>query len=412
MVEDLIKSPFYPSKIEDLPTVNGINLITGYSHIKELGPDVGIVVFDNLSSVAGVFTNSEMASAPVAWCRSIIQEGKAKALIVNSGNANAFTGNQGSKNVIAKTAALAKAIKCRADEIFVASTGVIGEQLPIQNILDKIPDLIKGLRKNDWLNLAQSIRTTDTYPKLGSLKFTIDEDEFVLNGVAKGSGMINPNMGTLLGFFFTDACIPANILSYYLNEINSKTFNAITVDGDTSTSDTILLFSTGNENSHKKISDVNDPRLDNFISVLNRLMKDLAHQVIKDGEGVSKFITITVENAITRDSARKIANKIANSPLVKTAIAGEDPNWGRIIMAIGNAKQKIDKNKLKIYFGEILIAENGSVSESYCENQAAIYMKNNEILIRVDLGLGSEEFTAWTCDFTKQYIQINSDYRS
>ncbi|PPR78581.1 MAG: Arginine biosynthesis bifunctional protein ArgJ [Alphaproteobacteria bacterium MarineAlpha2_Bin1] len=407
-----LTSPFAPLNVPNLPQVNGVKHATMCSDIKESGLDLAIIVFDKLANVAGVFTNSETSSAPVSWCKSIIKNGLAKALIINSGNANAFTGYPGGKNVTVKTALISSIINCRADQVFVASTGVIGEQLPIEKILNSIPLLIKNIGKDNWSNLAQAIRTTDTYPKLISKKFKIEDKDYVLNGIAKGSGMISPNMGTLLGFFFTDADIPSRILDFYLKKINEVTFNAITVDGDSSTSDTLLLFSTGEGPSHGVIDDVSDPRLNGFINALKDLMLNLSHQVIKDGEGASKFITIEVINALTNDSAKIIGNCIAKSPLVKTAIAGEDPNWGRIIMAIGNAQQKIDKNKLKVYFGNILVAKDGGVCEDYIEELAANYLKNSEVSIKVDIGEGNGSFTVWTCDFTEEYIKINSDYRS
>ncbi|MBL41806.1 MAG: bifunctional ornithine acetyltransferase/N-acetylglutamate synthase [Rhodospirillaceae bacterium] len=412
MIKINFNSPFTPLNYPNLPEVNGVRHATICSNIKESDLDLAIIIFDELANVAGVFTNSETCSAPVSWCRSIINNGVAKALIVNSGNANAFTGYSGGKNVTAKTALISNLLGCRADQVFVASTGVIGEQLPIGKILDSIPKLINNTDDKNWINIAQAITTTDTYPKLFSKKFKIENKEYILNGVAKGSGMICPNMATLLGFFFTDADIPSRVLDFHLKKINEVTFNAITVDGDSSTSDTLLLFSTGQGPSHSDIEDELDPKLDDFIIALKELMLNLCHQVVKDGEGAKKFITIEVINALTDESAKIIANTIAKSPLVKTAIAGEDPNWGRIIMALGNTEQKIDKNKLKIYFGDMLVAKNGSVSEDYVEEVAAKYLKNREISIKVDVGYGNGCFTVWTCDLTEQYIKINSDYRS
>ncbi len=405
-------SPFAPLKVVDLPGLNGVMQAACCCNIKQSELDLVVVIFDKPVNVAGVFTNSETSSAPVVWCKSIIKKGIARGLVVNSGNANALTGYTGTKNVTAKTALISKVLGCRADEIFVASTGVIGEQLPIDNVLRAIPNLIQNISQKNWINFAKAIKTTDTYPKLFSIKFKIGNEDYVLNGVAKGSGMINPNMGTLLGFFFTDANIPSKILEYHLKKINELTFNAITVDGDSSTSDTLLLFSTGGGSDHVVFEDPLDPRLNGFVEALKKLMLNLSHQVVKDGEGASKFITIEVLNAESDDSARCIAFAVANSPLVKTAIAGEDPNWGRVAMAIGNAKQNIDKNKIKIYFGEILVTKDGMVDKEYLEKKAAKYLKNSEVLIKIDIGKGSGSFTAWTCDFTEQYIKINSNYRS
>ena len=407
-----IISPFAPLEVVDLPKLGGVSHATDCCNIKQSELDIALVIFDKPAYVAGVFANSETSSAPVVWCKSIIKKGIARGLVVNSGNANAFTGYTGTKNVIAKTALISRILDCRADEIFVASTGVIGEQLPIENILSAIPNLIESVSQDDWLNFAEAIKTTDTYSKLYSIKFNIDNKEYFLNGIAKGSGMISPNMGTLLGFFFTDAEIPSEILDYHLKSINLETFNAITVDGDSSTSDTLLLFSTGCGPDHETFEGPFDSRLNGFIKALKELMLNLSQQVVKDGEGASKFITIKVLNAYSKDSARHIAITVAKSPLVKTAIAGEDPNWGRIAMAIGNAQQSIDKNKVKIYFGDILVTKNGMVNDEYLEEKASKYLKNKEVLIKIDIGQGSGSFTAWTCDFTEQYVKINSDYRS
>ncbi|MDC0074998.1 bifunctional glutamate N-acetyltransferase/amino-acid acetyltransferase ArgJ, partial [Alphaproteobacteria bacterium] len=370
-----------------------------------------LITFNELASVAGVFTRSKTAAAPVNWCKSIINNGSAKALIVNSGNANAFTGYQGNSHVTAITACVAKEIGCKANEVFVASTGVIGEYLPIAKILNVIPALSKSSKNKPWSDAANAMRTTDTYIKLSSEKYILDGKKFVINAIAKGSGMIAPDMATMLVFLFTDANISSEILSFILKKENHKTFNAITVDSDTSTSDTVLFFST-NQGENKEIDDYRDSRLKPFKSAVKKIMTDLSKQIVKDAEGISKFITIKVTEASSVNSAKKIANSIANSPLVKTAIAGEDPNWGRIVMAIGKSGQRVDRDKIKITIGSELITENGAVKESYNEELTKLYMQNREININVALGIGKSSFTVWTSDFTESYVRINSDYRS
>ena len=328
------------------------------------------------------------------------------AIIVNSGNANAFTGSRGEVSVDAITSALSDRLQIPQSRVFSSSTGVIGEEMPHNLLIGVLDQMIIDKDGNNIIGAAKAIMTTDTYPKGSVAKVQSDEGEILIAGIAKGSGMIAPDMATMLVYIFTDALIKKNVLQSYLSEINERTFNSISVDGDTSTSDTVLMAATGKsgiplEKNHK-----------GFLDALTCLMTDLAHQVVKDGEGASKFVEINILNAKTSSDAKILAKSIANSPLVKTAIAGEDPNWGRIVMAIGKSGAEAERDKLKIYFGDIIVAENGWVSSSYSEEIGASYMKNSEIKISVDIGLGKANTTFWTCDFTNDYVSINADYRS
>lgn len=363
------------------------------------------MAFDEGTTVAGVFTTSKTASAPVERCKLHNKGGVARGLLVNSGNSNAFTGAIGEQAVNQTLAATAKLLGCESEELFVASTGVIGEPLPYDRILEALPNIHAQLAEDDWEGAAQAIMTTDTFPKAATRKAMIGGVEVTINGIAKGSGMIAPDMATMLGFIATDAEIPAPQLQQMLSEFTQTTFNAITVDSDTSTSDTVLLFATGKAGN--KAGDYAE-----FRTALYSLMLDLSLQIVKDGEGAQKFVTIEVSGADSDAAAKKVAMAIANSPLIKTAIAGEDPNWGRVVMAVGKSGERADRDLLKIWFGETLVAEKGMVNPEYREAVVAQYMKGKEILIRVDLGLGNGRFTAYTCDFTEGYIKINADYRS
>ena len=409
---DLPRSSLVPKSLAAMPSVPGVTLAAINAEITGDHQDTMLAQFENNAQVAGVFTRSRTPSAPVSWCNSIVGSGTARALIVNSGNANAFTGYVGTRNVAATTAAVSRAIGCRANEVFVASTGVIGEQLPVEKILKAIPTLVKSLAANNWLEAAEAIRTTDTFPKMYTTTYTLDGNTYTLNGIAKGSGMIFPDMGTMLAFLFTDANIPSEILSSYLRRMNRVTFNAITVDSDTSTSDTALLFATGQGTLHRPLLRKGDKRLKNFSLALKMVMRNLAHQIVRDGEGAKKFITVNVSGASSRKAAKNIAASIANSPLVKTAIAGEDPNWGRIVMAVGKAGERAERDKLKIIIGDTVVAENGTAKKNYDQELLIRHMKNNEIYIGVDVGVGKSSFTVWTCDLTEAYVHINSDYRS
>ena len=330
---------------------------------------------------------------------------------MNAGNANAFTGRAGHQTVAETARCLSRLSGCAENEVLIASTGVIGEPLSTAQIIGALPIAHKNLKATGWKNAAEAIRTTDTYPKGSVRQVKIGRTRVSLAGIAKGSGMIAPDMATMLAFIFTDAAIPAPVLRRLLRTANAKTFNAITVDGDTSTSDTVLLFATGRAR-HVGITAASDPDLRGFRDALADLMRDLAQQIVRDGEGASKFVAVTVDGAENKRAARQIAMAIANSPLVKTAIAGEDPNWGRIVMAIGKAGEAADRDRLTIDFGDMAVARSGAQAAGYSEERAARYMKRRHIEIAVDVGVGRGRFTAWTCDLTHGYVAINSDYRS
>jgi glutamate N-acetyltransferase/amino-acid N-acetyltransferase len=363
------------------------------------------------SAVAGVFTRSLASSAPVDWCRKALRGGRARAVVVNSGNANAFTGKAGVASVAATVAGAARLFGCRPTEVFVASTGVIGEQLAADKIVAALPALRDRLSASAWAEAAAAIMTTDTFPKGAARRARIGETEVAIAGFAKGSGMIAPDMATMLAFVFTDAKIPAKALQALLVRGNARSFNAITVDGDTSTSDTLLLCATGAA-KHRRIAGAGDPALASFRRALDEVLRDLAHQVVKDGEGAEKFVEIAVTGAASPRAARRIGFSIANSPLVKTAIAGADANWGRIVMAVGKAGEKADRDRLRIAIGGVAVAEKGGAVEGYDETPVVAHMKGRDIRIAVDVGVGKGAATVWTCDFTHGYIDINGSYRS
>jgi len=412
-------SPFAPSALPDLPPIEGLRFATCAAGIKYHGrTDLMLAVLDEGTSVAGVLTTSKTSSAPVLWCRGNLRRGGgARALVVNSGNANAFTGKRGQEAVQITAEAAAQAVGCAPQEVFLASTGVIGEPLAA----DKFCGLLDGLARDAqgdsaaWSDAARAIMTTDTYAKLATRKLKPggqERGDITINGIAKGSGMIAPDMATTLAFVFTDARISGEALQAALSRTVRKTFNCMTVDGDTSTSDTLLLFATGKAAGVPYISSPADPGFAEFAAALEQILRDMAIMVAKDGEGLSKFVTINVAGAENWAAARKIALSIANSPLVKTAIAGEDPNWGRIVMAVGKAGEAADRDRLGISFGGIEVARDGERSPGYDEAAAAAYMKNPEIVIDVDVGIASGAATVWTCDLTHGYISINADYRS
>ncbi len=366
------------------------------------------------TTVAGVLTRSKTASAPVDWCRAQLGKGKARALVVNSGNANAFTGVRGRDAVQLTVEAAARAADCRTEVVFVASTGVIGEPMDTTQFVKELDGLAVAARGDAWEDAARAIMTTDTFPKMATERVQVDGAETVINGIAKGSGMIAPDMATMLAFLFTDAAIEAPVLQSLCTELADQTFNCISVDGDTSTSDTLLIFATGQAASfaQQPIAAHDDPRLEAFKAALHGVMLDLAQQIVKDGEGAQKFVAIRVEDAENDLAARRIAFSIANSPLVKTAFAGEDPNWGRIVMAVGKSSEAADRDKLAIWFGDIRVAVRGEVDPDYQEERVAHYMKGRELDIRVSVGVGDGAATVWTCDLTEGYIAINADYRS
>jgi len=376
--------------------------------------DLMLALFDPGTRVAGVLTRSKTASAAVDWCRDKLRPGTARALVVNAGNANAFTGMAGVHAVEETARAAAQAAGCAAHEVMIASTGVIGEALDPASFTGRLGELAELASPDAWEDAARAIMTTDTFPKLASRRVKLGEEEVVLNGIAKGAGMIAPDMATMLAFCFTDAPIAAPLAHQLCVAAAEDTFNAITVDSDTSTSDTVLLFATGAAASRgvAELSDPADERIDQFVSALEDLMRDLAHQIVKDGEGASKFISVTVEGAESKEAARRIAFAIANSPLVKTAFAGEDPNWGRIVMAVGKSGEAASRDRLAIWFGDIQVARDGEADPAYREENGAEYMKNRELAVRADVGVGDASATVWTCDLTSGYIAINADYRS
>ncbi len=404
-------SPLAPAGgFPDLPVIDGVRFASAAAGVKYAGrDDVMLIEAAQGSSVAGVFTRSATRAAPVLDCQEKLARGgnpdAGLAIIVNSGNANAFTGAGGQKSVHTVTGAVADALSLPGARVFSASTGVIGEPLPADRITAKIAELAGGLSEDGIEDAARAFMTTDTFAKGASAKVEIDGKTVSIAGIAKGSGMIAPDMATMLVYIFTDAVAGQSRLQSLLSDLNEKTFNCITVDSDTSTSDTLMLVATG-------ASGVDVEGSQAFADALHGVMLDLAHQVVRDGEGATKFVTVNVSGAVSDEDARKAALAIANSPLVKTAIAGEDPNWGRVVMAVGKSGAEADRDLLSIRFGEVLVAENGWVAEGYSEEAGAAHMKGAEITIGIDLGLGGGKSTVWTCDLTHAYISINADYRS
>lgn len=408
-------SPLAPISFADMPPVRGVRMATAAAGIKYKGrTDVLMMVFDAPATVAGVFTRSKCPSAPVDFCRANLPGGTARAVVVNSGNANAFTGKKGRESTALTASAAAKAVGCAESEVFLASTGVIGEPLDAGKFSGVLDGLAVAAREDFWFEAAKAIMTTDTYPKVATRTARIGDVEVRINGTAKGAGMIAPDMATMLSFVVTDAEIPASILQALLSEGVEPTFNSVTVDSDTSTSDTLMLFATGAAaaDGQASISDAADPALGAFKAALNDLLKDLALQVVRDGEGARKMVAITVEGAQDDAAAKKIALSIANSPLVKTAVAGEDANWGRVVMAVGKSGEMADRDRLAIWFGDIRVAVDGERDPGYSEAAASAVMKEQDIAVRVEIGLGSGKATVWTCDLTKEYVEINGDYRS
>ena len=408
-------SPLAPENFPKLPYVKGVLIGTAKSGTKYKGRrDIFTAIFEKGTAVAGAFTQSDIKAEPVEFCRKNIIDGSARVLVVNAGFANAFTGKKGKKINKSISSNIKKIIKCREKDIFICSTGVIGENIPLRPT-NKAISLSLKTEENKWENAAKSIMTTDTFPKAAGKKIIIDDKEISLVGIAKGSGMISPNMATMLAFIFTDALIDKTVLQTLLNIELRNSFNAITVDGDTSTNDTVLAFATGKAmdgKNEKIISRTSDPRLKKFREAISEIMHDLAIQIIRDGEGASKLIQIKVSGAENTSSAKKIARSIADSPLVKTAVGASDPNWGRIIMAIGKAKEKINAKKINLRIGSNTVIKNGEVSRSYSEVRTKKYMSGKDILLDINLGLGSGFSQIWTCDLTEGYIKINADYRS
>jgi glutamate N-acetyltransferase / amino-acid N-acetyltransferase len=408
-------SPFAPSRLPEMPAVPGVRLAACEAGIRYQGrTDLMLAAFDPGTTVAGVLTRSKTCSAPVLWCRAGLERGSARALVVNSGNANAFTGKKGRDSTRMTAEAAARAVGCGVEEVYLASTGVIGEPLDAGRFVHLLGDLAKSVKPDAFEAAARAIMTTDTYAKLATRTAEIGDVPVVINGFCKGAGMMAPDMATMLCFVFTDAAISQPVLQGLLAGHAATTFNCMTVDGDTSTSDTCLLFATGAaaKRGQKPVSEATDPRLAAFSTALHDLLRDLAIQVAKDGEGMSKFVTFEIGGAESWAAARTIARACANSPIVKAAIFGEDPNWGRIVMAIGKAGEAADRDKLSIWFGPHIVARDGERAAEYVEETVAAYMKGREIVIRADVGVGSASATVWTCDLTHDYISINADYRS
>jgi glutamate N-acetyltransferase/amino-acid N-acetyltransferase len=406
-------SPLAPKTTPGMPPIAGVRLATAAAGIRYRDrTDVMLAVFDEGTSVAGVFTRSKCPSAPVEWCRARIKGVRARALVVNSGNANAFTGKSGRAACVSTAKLAAAAVGCKTAEVFLASTGVIGEPLPVQAFDGVLAKLAAAAVPDAYGEAAKAIMTTDTFPKLATARARMAGTNVGINGFAKGAGMIAPDMATMLAFVFTDAPIAAPVLQTLLREGVVDTFNAVTIDGDTSTSDTVLAFATGAARAAPRISRAHDPRLVPFRKAFNSVLASLAEQVARDGEGARKLVEIVVEGAVSKHSARRIAMSIANSPLVKTAIAGEDANWGRVVMAVGKAGEPADRDRLAIWFGGIRVAHKGARDPAYDEAAVAAAMKMPEITLKVALGLGKGRDRVLTCDLTKEYVAINGDYRS
>jgi glutamate N-acetyltransferase/amino-acid N-acetyltransferase len=408
-------SPLAPKSFAELPPVEGVRIATAEAGIKYKNrTDLMVMAFDAGTEVAGVFTRSKCPSAPVDLCRANLAGGKARVLVVNSGNANAFTGKKGQESTRITAEAAARAVGCKASEVFLASTGVIGEPLDADRFSGLLAGLARDAEPGRWADAGRAIMTTDTYPKYATAAVRLGDAEVTINGIAKGAGMIAPDMATMLSFVATDAPIAAPVLQALLSAGTQKTFNAVTVDSDTSTSDTLLLFATGTAANRgaPRITDAKDARLVQFRRALNRVLQSLALQVVRDGEGARKLVEVTVTGSRSSRSAKKVALSIANSPLVKTAVAGEDANWGRVVMAVGKAGEPADRDLLSVWFGDIRVAHRGERDPDYSEAAASAYMKREEIAIRADLGIGRGKATVWTCDLTKEYVEINGDYRS
>ncbi len=405
------KSPLAPERFPDLPAINGLEMAAGVCNVRYVNKtDVLFASFAPGTTAAGVFTKSMTAAAPIAGCRKCLDGGEARGLVVNSGNANAFTGRVGVEAVEAMASTAAGLLGCAAEDIFIAQTGVIGEPVAVDKITENLPGL-KAQFAQDWESAADAIMTTDTFPKGAAAVTEINGTEVTIAGIAKGSGMIAPDMATKLAIIFSDAKLPADVLHPILADVTEKSFNAITVDSDTSTSDTLMLFATG-QAGNAEVTSADDPELEAFKVALGLVCVDLAHQIVRDGEGATKFVEIQLTGAEDDAAAKTIGLSIANSPLVKTAIAGEDANWGRIVAAVGKSGEAADRDKLCITIGGVDVAKDGGVVDGYDEAPVAEHMKGQNILIQVDVGVGKGRATVWTCDLTHGYISINADYRS
>jgi glutamate N-acetyltransferase/amino-acid N-acetyltransferase len=398
-----------------MPPIPGVLMATGragfYKHERD---DLLVMSFPDGASCAGVFTRHKVGSAPVDWCKRHLETTKGegvKALVINAGCANSFTGRPGADAVRRVASAVGKRLDCRQRDVMMASTGVIGVLLDDAKITARLPELESRLSADMWGDAARAIMTTDTFPKGAYAEADIDGVTVRIGGICKGSGMIAPDMATMLAFVVTDAAIAPGALQNLASLYTRNTFNAVTVDGDRSTNDTLLLFATGKSGA-PKISRAGDRRLADFRDKLEQVLLNLAHQLVRDGEGATKFIKITVSGAETAASARKIARTVAESPLVKTAFAGEDANWGRIVMAVGRADEPVDRDSMSVKFGPHWAAQDGLISPTYSEAKMSAYMKQQELEVAIDVGMGRASSTMWTCDLTKRYVEINGDYRS
>ncbi len=408
-------SPLAPSHFPEMPEIAGLRMATAEAGIRYKGrADVLLALFEKGTTVAGVFTKSKCPSAAVDWCRDRIKGGNARVLVVNSGNANAFTGRTGREATKYTAASAGKAAGCKPGEVFLASTGVIGEPLDARAFDLVMDDLVAAAKPGDFEAAAKAIMTTDTFPKGATATAKIGPAAVTICGIAKGAGMIAPDMATMLSFIFTDAPIAAPALQSLLSKGVLDSFNAVTIDGDTSTSDTLLAFATGAaaDRGAPKIARASDPRLKGFVKALDAVLKSLAEQVARDGEGARKLVEVIVEGAVSDKSARRIAMSIANSPLVKTAIAGEDANWGRVVMAVGKAGEPADRDRLSIWFNGIRVAHKGMRDSAYDEAEVSAEMRKPVIKLKVGLGIGKGRDRVLTCDLTKEYVAINGDYRS
>ncbi|MGQ3674362.1 bifunctional glutamate N-acetyltransferase/amino-acid acetyltransferase ArgJ [Xanthobacter sp. TB0139] len=408
-------SPLAPKLSPDVPPVPGVRFATAEAGIRYKGrTDVLLVALDAGTVAAGVTTRSKCPSAPVEWCRDLLKKGKARGLVVNSGNANAFTGGKGREATKLTAQIAAEALGCKVNEVFLASTGVIGEPMDATRFNGVLEECATRLSGTAWQDAAQAIMTTDTFPKLASAQVLLGDVPVTIGGFAKGAGMIAPDMATMLSFVFTDAPIAQDVLQKLLSKGVKDSFNAVTVDSDTSTSDTLLLFATGAAEGRgaPRIKSLDDKRLKVFRRALNEVLNDLAEQVARDGEGARHLVRVHVKGAVSKKSARRVAMSIANSPLVKTAVAGEDANWGRVVMAVGKAGEPAERDRLSIFFGDICVARDGARAPEYDEATASEYMKNEVVDITVDLDMGDGESRVLTCDLTKEYVAINGDYRS
>ena len=404
-------SPLAPKKIKSMRSIPGINIYTYSANLyKNSRLDVLFFLFDDEFNIAEVFTQSKTRSITLDWNEKNLKKGKVKAIIINAGNANTFTGDAGAKAMHKLVNFISQKFDILSSKIFVASTGVIGEPFPFKKIINAVSKFDKA-KKSNWLNAAKAIMTTDTFPKVSEASAMIDGKKVLIKGIAKGSGMIAPNMATMLGFIFTDANINRSVLQSILSEINEETFNTISVDGDESTNDTVMLIST-NASKHKNIKNKNDRKLKDFVLKLKTIMGNLSEQIVRDGEGATKLVNISVSGAKNTNSAKSIARSVAQSPLVKTAIYGEDPNWGRIVMAIGKSREPINKKKLKIKIGSEIVAKNGTQSPAYNESKLKNYMKNDQIIISIDLGIGKGTAKMMTCDYSYDYVRINASYKT